>query len=59
MTKIVYRIPVGSYEAANRGKALRERAHDKVNIILQAEVVANATSTFTEHAKAMSLVDHD
>ena len=49
---------VGSDEAAHRGEALAEGAHDELHIVELAEVVAGAATFTAEDAEAVGLVDH-
>jgi hypothetical protein len=46
-------------EAAERGEALREGAHDEVYVVRDAVVVADAAAAFAEDADGVGLVDHD
>ena len=49
---------VAGDEAADRGHRLRERAHDEVDVVLEAEVLGGAASGLAEDADAVGVVDH-
>ena len=59
VTQIVGNHLVGSNETSQRSKRLAEGTHNKVNLVGQAKVVANATSTLAKDTDTMGLVDHD
>ena len=52
-------VEIGSHEASDAGKRLRESSHDDVHIIGHSEMVAHATAFPTEDAQSVSLVDID
>jgi len=51
-------ISVPGDEAADRGKALAERAHDQVDLIRHAEVRRRAPAV-PQHAQAVGVIHHD
>ena len=59
MTNPIDGILVASNKSTDRGKALRERAHDEIHIVLQTKMMTNTLAVFAEYSKSMSLVNHD
>ena len=50
---------VAGDEAADRGHRLRERPHDQVDVVLEAEVLGRAAPGLAEDADAVRVVHHD
>jgi hypothetical protein len=46
-------------DAADRGKGLRERRHDEVDIVLDPEMLSGSPSARAHHAEAVGLVHHE
>ncbi len=59
VTQVVDGIPVRGNKATDRRQALGEGAHDHIDVVLKAKVMANATTLLTKDTKAMSLVNHN
>ena len=55
----VHRLAVAADEPADAGQALAERAHDQVDVLLEAEVLGRPAAALAEHADAVGVVDHD
>ena len=59
MTKPIDDAAVGCDEATDGSQALRECAHDEVNVLSQAEMVADASALLAEDTDAVGLVHHN